>query len=101
MMAVHLHLRFRVKPGARDAFFSFLREAIPFYESPGGIRVTLLEDPADDHRFIEVVRYADRSIYEADQRRVASDPRMIRRLEQWRALLDGPPEIEVFHSLTV
>lgn len=39
---IDLHLRCRVVPGQREAFLAFLREAIPLYESPGGITVPLL-----------------------------------------------------------
>jgi hypothetical protein len=41
---VTVHLRIRVARGREDDLRRFLREAIPFYESPGGIRVRLLGD---------------------------------------------------------
>lgn len=53
-------------PGRRVDFLAFLREAIPVYESPGGIRIELLEDLQDDHRFIEVVSYEDETAYHRD-----------------------------------
>lgn len=93
---VDLHLRIRVKPGGREAFFAFLREAIPVYESPGGIEVRLLEDAADDHRFIELVLYEDEAAYERDQERVSTDPRMIALLARWRGLLAEGPVVEVY-----
>ena len=34
-----IHLRCRVLGTNRDAFLAFLREAIPVYEEPGGIRM--------------------------------------------------------------
>ncbi len=70
---VDLHLRCRVKPGMREAFLAFLREATPFYESPGGITIRLLEDMSEDHRFVELVLYDDEATYLKDQERVAHD----------------------------
>jgi quinol monooxygenase YgiN len=95
---IELHLRIQVAQGRREDFFAFLREAIPFYEQPGGIRIRLLEDAADDHRFIEVVEYADEAAYARDQQRVASDPQMQKWLVRWRALLAAPPVVETYRS---
>lgn len=39
---IGLHLRIRVAPGRCDELLAFLREAIPFYERPGGIEVRML-----------------------------------------------------------
>lgn len=97
--SVTLHLRIIVKPGRRAEFFKFLREAIPFYESPGGIRVRLLQDLADDHRFIEVVEYADRGAYERDQERVRTDREMGWFLARWREHLAAPPEVEAYSAV--
>jgi len=93
---IDLHLRFRVKPGMRGAYLAFLAEGKPFYESPGGIEVRLLEDLHDDHRFIELILYAGREVYERDQLRVKNDPTMRAFLERWRALLVDPPVVEVY-----
>ncbi|MBL8763804.1 MAG: antibiotic biosynthesis monooxygenase [Phycisphaerae bacterium] len=97
---IDLHLRCRVAAGKREEFLAFLREAIPFYESPGGITVRLLEDMSDDHRFIELVLYDDQAAYERDQQRVAGDPTMKAYLARWRGLLTEPPVVEVYR-LTV
>ncbi len=96
---VDLHLRVRVRQGRRDAFLSFLREAIPYYESPGCIKIRLLEDRSDDHRFIELVLYDSESDYLKDQARVESDPTMRSLLARWRELLAEPPIVEVYHLL--
>lgn len=93
---IDLHLRCRVAPGRRTEFLAFLREAIPFYESPGGIEVHLWQDVNDDHRFIELVRYADEAAYRRDQERVEHDPQMKECLARWRALLAEPPVVEVY-----
>jgi quinol monooxygenase YgiN len=93
---VDLHLRVRVLPGKREEFLAFLREATPYYESPGGIEIQLLQALDDDHRFIELVLYDDASVYERDQARVASDPTMKQYLERWRAMLAEPPVVEVY-----
>ncbi len=97
---IDLHLRIRVQPGRRADFLGFLRGAIPYYESPGGIAIGLLEDLTDDHRFIEVVRYDDQAAYERDQHRVETDPEMRRLLAEWRGLLSEPPVVEVYRCGT-
>lgn len=98
---IDLHLRVTVLPGKRGNFLAFLREAIPYYESPGGITIRPLQDLHDDHRFIEVVEYADRATYLKDQERVSHDPVMKDYLQRWRALLAEPPVVEVYASVSV
>ncbi|MCA9288221.1 MAG: antibiotic biosynthesis monooxygenase [Phycisphaerales bacterium] len=99
--AVELHLRCRVLPGRREAFLAFLRGAIPFYESPGGIEVRVLQEGSDDHRFIELVRYADETAFARDQERVERAPEMRAYLERWRALLAEPAVVEVYRRVGV
>lgn len=93
---LELHLRARVRPGRHEDLRAFLREAIPYYEQPGGIRIRLLWDAADPNRFVEIAEYADQAAYDRDQERVATDPRMLAYVERWRALLAGPPQIETY-----
>ncbi len=93
---IELHLRCRVREGMKPQFLAFLKEAVPFYEAPGGIRVRLLEDRADDHRVIELVEYADEATFERDQQRVAHDATMKAYLARWRELLAEPPVVEVY-----
>lgn len=97
---IDLHLRIRVKDGRRGEFLAFLREAIPVYESPGGIRVRLLERIGNDHEFIEVVQYESEGVYAADQERVEHDPRMRALLQRWRDLLADAPAVETYRFLT-
>jgi quinol monooxygenase YgiN len=93
-----LHLRIRVAPGKRDALFEFLKEAVPYYEAPGGIRVRLIERSDAPDSFIEVVEYDSVESFDADQQRVDHDPRMRELLARWRALLAEPPAVEVYHE---
>ena len=93
---IELHLRIRVKEENRDAFLAFLCKAIPYYESPGGIRVRLIRDRADPERYIEIVEYDSNDKFELDEHRIAHDPQMRALLDRWRALLAGPPEVEVY-----
>lgn len=95
---IELHLRGRVADGRRAAFEGFLAEAIPFYESPGGIRVRVLWDVADPNRFIEVIEYVDQAAHDRDQVRVENDVRMRDMLQRWRDLLEGPPVVETYTS---
>lgn len=98
---IELHLRVTARPGMRGELLNFLREAIPFYETPGGIEIVLLEDHVDPQRFIELIRYADRATYERDQQRVENDARMRRYLDRWRALLAAPPVVETYSPVTL
>jgi quinol monooxygenase YgiN len=99
--AIELHLRLRVAPGKRDDFMAFLRDAIPFYESPGGIRIRVLQSCEDPDVFIEVVEYQHREAYERDQIRVESDPAMKERLVRWRSLLVEPATVETYRVLAL
>lgn len=97
---VELHLRIRTRPGGRDGLLDFLREAVPFYERPGGIRIRLLGDAADPERYIEVVEYESEAAYLRDQERVASDPEMKKLLARWRSLMASPPVVETYRDVT-
>jgi hypothetical protein len=88
-------------PGQREALLAFLRDAIPYYEAPGGIRVRLLASPEDSEQFIELVEYATRDAYVADQQRVEHDSHMRDLISRWRALLDGPPVVEVYEDIAI
>jgi quinol monooxygenase YgiN len=98
---IELHLRGRAVPGRRADLVAFLREAVPFYERPGGIRVRLLWDASDPDRFVEVVEYADQDVHDRDQVRVDSDAEMQDYLRRWRALLAEPPEVETYGVASV
>lgn len=98
---VDLHLRIRVLRENRAAFDAFLREAIPFYEQPGGIRVRLVEREGDETSLIEIVEYATTEAYERDRVRVEHDDAMKAYLTRWRALLDGLPEVVVYREAPV
>jgi len=93
---IELHLRGKVLPGRRGELVAFLREAIAFYEQPGGIRVRVMWDVTDSDRFIEVMEYADQETHDRDQVRVANDADMQGYLRRWRALLAAPPEVETY-----
>src|SRR6266545_7977589 len=97
---IELHLRGRAASGRRADLVAFLREAIPFYERPGGIRIRLMWDVRDPDRFAEVVEYVDQHSHDLDQVRVADDPQMNDYLRRWRELLAEPPVIETYrHDL--
>lgn len=93
---IELHLRGTIAAGQRDAFDEFLAEAIPYYESPGGIRVRVLWNVSDPQKFVEVIEYVDQFAHDRDQLRVENDARMRGLLARWRGLLAGPPAVETF-----
>jgi amino-acid N-acetyltransferase len=86
-------LVYRVPPAGRADLVAFLRSAIPLYERPGGIRVSLYESVDEPGLYMELVAYADRAIYEADQQRVDHDPEMSAMLARFRAVVGGPAEV--------
>jgi len=96
---ISIHLRIRVFPGRLSDLHEFLAAAIPFYESPGGIRVRLLSDSRDPERFIELIEYVDEQTYREDDERVNSDRTMGQYLARWRELLAEPPAVEVYREV--
>ncbi len=90
---IELHLGVRVRPENQPAFETFLREAIPVYEQNGGMRVRVIKSLADPCHMLEIIEYADRATFDADQVRVQTDPVLRALLQRWHALLDGPPTV--------
>lgn len=97
--AISVHLRIRVFSGRQNDLYEFLADAIPFYESPGGIRVRLLSDSGDPERFIELIEYIDEETYREDDERVNTDRTMAQYLARWRELLAEPPVVEVYREV--
>lgn len=95
-----LRLSIVARPGARQALLDFLREAAPYYEAPGGIRMRLLQDANNPDKFIEEFEYATSEAFETDNLRVENDPVMRSYLDRWRALLADKAEVTVYHDVT-
>lgn len=95
---VYLHLRINVQD--RTRLIEFLRQAVPLYEKPGGIRIRLLQNFEKPNSFLEVVEYRDRPSYEQDQRRVKFDPEFKSCLQAWHRVLAGPPTAESYLDVT-
>jgi hypothetical protein len=93
---IELHLLGKTIAGRRSDLIAFLREAIPFYERPGGIRVRILWCLEDPDRFVEIIQYDDAETYTLDQARAAHDPEMLGYLSRWRALLVEPPRVRTY-----
>jgi hypothetical protein len=89
-----LCLRVRVSAHRRTEFLEFLREAIPVYERPGGIRVRLLQEADDAEAFCEMIEYDSTELFELDQHRVENDPDMKRLIARWREIIGGPPVVD-------
>jgi hypothetical protein len=100
-MAFHiLHLRIKTPTESADALFTFLKSAIPFYESSGGVRVRLLRRVDDPTRFIEVIEYDSLEAFNKDQHRADNDPQMRAYLQTWRSMLDEGVEVETYEDVT-
>jgi len=93
-------LKGRVQSGQREELVRFLRDAVLCYERPAGILTRLLCDVDDPDAFVELIEYADRDAYDADQQRVASDPEMRTYLDRWHALLASAPVVQTYEELT-
>lgn len=98
---ITLYLHGRVLPGRRADLERFLAEARPVYEEPDGIRVRLQWSLDDPDAFVEIMEYRDRSVYEHDQLRVESDPRMRALIERWHALLADGPRVSAYGEASV
>lgn len=97
--AVVLHLHIRVKEAQRPALLDYVREAFPVFEAPGGCKGVLYQDASDPERYDEVFYYASEESYQAGERAIQEDPEQVRLLTRWRALLEGPPVVQVVRRL--
>lgn len=86
---VVLMLHITTPPGGRDHLIDFLRQALPYYQEPGGIRVRLLSSIDQPEEYIEMIEYQTREGYLCDQQRVTQDVKMKGYLNQWYTLLEG------------
>lgn len=98
MITLYLHGRVST---SRPALEEFLRRARTVYEAPGGIRTRLQWDLREPEQFVEIMEYADRDVYEADQLRVEQDPAMRALIEEWHTHLAGPPRVEAFEEVAL
>jgi N-acetylglutamate synthase-like GNAT family acetyltransferase len=73
----------------RDRFLQFLARAIPFYERPGDIQVTLYESLDNPGLYLELVAYGNVDSYEADQLRVETSPEYSAVLKEWHEFIEG------------
>jgi amino-acid N-acetyltransferase len=86
-------LGYRVKQVSRDGLFQFLTRAIPFYERPGGIQVSLYESLDTPGQFLELVAYKNSATYDEDQERVENSPEYLAVLKEWRSFVDGDVDV--------
>lgn len=97
---VVLHLGLHCQEPTGHDLTTYLRQAVPFYQSLSGVNVRLLRSLDRPGRFIEVIEYATNEAFRADAARVADDKQMQSFLAQWRELLTEPPEVEHFADIT-
>lgn len=94
-------LAYRVPLSKREELVSFLQEAVPFYEKPGGTRIALYESIDEPGLYLELVAYAGQVEYEADQLRVEQDPEMRRVLQKWHEFIEGALEVRRMRPITL
>lgn len=98
---VVLDLEISVSEQRLADLLAFLRRAVPFYEQPGGIRITLLRDDQRPGRYIERVEYVDEAAFALDQLRIAEVEQMKALLAEWRGLLQEPPVVRVYRTIGI
>lgn len=98
--AVILHLRFRLKPDARQDFFTYMQDAFPVFESACDCKGVAYVDAQDDDAIDEVFYYRTEADYRTAERLLKEDAAHAALIARWRALLDGPPQVEVQRRLT-
>ena len=92
---VVLNLEIEVPLENRERFFDFCRRAFPVYESAGACRMALYEDASHPGRFNEIGYYPTMDDYKRGEDALKSDPAQARLIEEWRALLSGPPKVTI------
>lgn len=92
---VVLHLEVEVAAGRLEDFLDFCRRAFPVYESVGGCRMVLYEDPAKPGRFFETGFYRTEADYARAERALEADPAQAALIKEWRALLAAPPRVSI------
>jgi hypothetical protein len=97
--SVVLHLRLRLKPGNFDQFLEYVAEAFPVFEAGCDCRGVVYRDDADPDALDEVFYYRTERDFREGERLIDHDPRQVALLQRWRALLDGPPQVQVQRRL--
>lgn len=98
--AVILHLRFRLKPDARQAFFDYMQDAFPVFEAACDCKGVAYVDAQDADAIDEVFYYRTEADYRTAERLLSEDAAHAALITRWRALLDGAPSVEVQRRLT-
>jgi hypothetical protein len=97
---VVLHLRIRLKPGQREAFLSYVKEAFPVFEAGCDCKGVVYVSDQEPDALDEVFYYRTEVDFCEGERLTEHDPRQADLLTRWRALLDGPPRVEVQRKMT-
>lgn len=97
--AVVLHLRIRVKAANRAAFLQYIDEAFPYYMKSGNSVAVVYQSADDPESYDEVFYYRTEEAYQAGEKAVAENPVDQALLKRWRALLDAPPQVEVYRPI--
>ncbi|GIK49122.1 MAG: antibiotic biosynthesis monooxygenase [Hyphomonadaceae bacterium] len=95
-----IHLRIKPRTGDHQELGAFLRNAVPYYEALPGVRVRLLRSLDDPSQYVEVVEYETVAAFNADEKRMAIDPRMQAFLRDWRATLAQDVIVETYEDVS-
>lgn len=90
---VVITLEIQVAPADAEPLRAFCREAFPVYESVGGLKMVLYEDPKTPGRFQEVCYYRTAADCARSEAALESDPRQADCIRRWKALLAAPPKV--------
>jgi hypothetical protein len=95
-----IQLKFTLPSTDTGSLYTFFKRAIPFYESPGSIRIRVLRHTLNPCQFIEVVEYGSMEAFQQDQHRVGHDTEMQGYLQEWHSLLSGEVNVDEYEDVT-
>lgn len=100
LFPVVLMLHISTPKGGQENLIRTLKQALPYYKQPGGIRVRLLNsiDRPDD--YIEMIEYETEEGYLRDQQRVFHDAKMRELIDQWHLALNGQVSARPYFDLS-
>lgn len=88
-----------MKAENQAAFLQYIEEAFPRFMKDGDSLGMIYRSAEDAETYDEVFYYRTEEAYLAGEKAVSEDPETIALLKRWRALLEGPPQVEVHRPI--
>lgn len=100
LFPVVLMLHMTTPRGGQEHLTRTLKQAVPYYKQPGGIRVRLLNSIDQPDDYIEMIEYETEEGYLRDQQRVSRDAKMRELIDQWHLALSGQVSAKPYFDLS-